>query len=96
MPPVQLITDDRAAWVSLPLLGTAYASRCPTLDFGCALETGRSPSAGEHSATLWAGPWEVTADSSRRRGLIPAFVLLMAMVLLKAMVWPNSRADRSR
>lgn len=96
MPPAQLVTDDRAAWVSLPFIGDAYAARFPTLNFGYVLETERGWATGERAATLWAGPWEITADSTRRRGLIPVMMLLMAMALLKALVWPTFRAGRRR
>ena len=92
MPPVLPITDDRAAWLSLPLLGMAYASRFPTYDFGYVLEMDRR----ERSATLWAGQWEIIADSSRRSAFVPVFMLLMAVALLKAVVWPNTKSEGKR
>lgn len=96
MPPVQLAFDDRAAWVSLPFIGEAYAARSPTNDFGYVLEMEHKVTTRERTATLWAGPWEIIADSTRRRGLIPAMMLLMAMALLKAVVWPDFRVGRRR
>ena len=96
MSPAQLVTDDRAAWVSFPFVGMAFAARFPAHDFGYVLEMSRSEPLNENNATLWAGPWEITADSARRRGLVPIFILLMTAVLLKALFWPNSRTGRRR